>query len=182
MPLTRKVRDIMIPIADYAVVRSHEPLKEAVLHLRRVYCEVETGACTEAGHRTTLVVDDKGELVGILDFKAILKVLIPEIAGGMSAKLASLGISAAFAEESASDLDETKLSLRARAIKNAETPIREVMLKLRGTIDADTDLGEALKTMFRNKLVVLPVFDAGKLVGVVRDSDIFLAVASIFGE
>ena len=182
MPLTTKVRDAMIPIADYAVVRANEPLKEAALHLRKIYCEVETGACTEAGHRTALVVDDKGELVGILDFKAILRVLIPEIAGGMKAKLASLGVSAAFAEASASDLDETKLSLRARVIKNAETPIREVMLKLRGTVDADVDLGEALKTMFQNKLVVLPVFEAGKLVGVVRDSDLFLAVASILGE
>ena len=81
MPLVTKVRDLMIPLSDYAVVNVNDALGEAALCLRKVYCEAQTGSCTEAGHRSALVLDDKKDLVGILDFKSILRVFIPEIAG-----------------------------------------------------------------------------------------------------
>jgi hypothetical protein len=149
------------------------------VQLRQVYCEVENGTCTEAGHRTALVLNDDQELVGILDFKGILSVLIPEIAGSLSSKLASLGVSATFAQAGASDLDETKLGFQARVLKNAETIVKDVMLKIRGTIGPDADLVQALKIIYKNKIVVLPVIEGNKLVGVVRDSDLFLAVTAI---
>jgi CBS domain-containing protein len=128
------------------------------------------------------VVDASGELVGIMDFKTILRVLIPEIAGGLSARLEALGVSIAFAQADTADLDELRLSFRARVIKNAETKIRDMMLKVRGTIDANADLIEALKLMYRNKITVLPVYDDGKLIGVLRESDLFLCVADILME
>ncbi|MFC1834231.1 HPP family protein [Thermodesulfobacteriota bacterium] len=182
MPIKALVEDVMIPLRNCAVVGANDPLRTAAVQLREVYCEVETGACTEAGHRTALVLDDNQKLVGILDFKGILRVLIPEIAGGLSSRLASLEVSAVFAEAAASDLDETKLGFAARVIRNADTVVKDVMLKVRGSIDPEADLVEALKIIYRNKIVVLPVFEEGKLVGVVRDSDLFLAVAAILME
>ena len=98
MPVQLKVKDMMVSIDDYAVTTADKPLKEAVPKLMQIYCQVETGKCTEAGHRTSLVLDAQGELAGILDFKSILKVLIPEIAGGVSGKLHALGVSIAFAD------------------------------------------------------------------------------------
>jgi hypothetical protein len=41
-------------------------LKEAVPELMRIFCQVETGKCTEAGHRTSLVLDTQDKLVGVL--------------------------------------------------------------------------------------------------------------------
>ena len=79
MPVELKVKDLMVPLDDYAVTTADKTLKEAVPELMRIYCQVETGKCTEAGHRTSLVLDANGNLVGILDFKSILKVLMPEI-------------------------------------------------------------------------------------------------------
>lgn len=182
MPISKKVRDLVVPLSEYAVTGPDNTLREAVPALRRLYCEVEDGKCTEAGHRNILVVDASGDLVGIMDFKSILKVLIPEIAGGLSAKLEALGVSIAFAQAGTSDLDEMRLSFRARVIKNAEIVVRDVMLKIRGTIDADADLIEALKLMYNNKITVLPVYEGTKLVGVLRESDLFLAVAEILAE
>ena len=123
-----------------------------------------------------LVVDDSGTLVGILDFKSILKVLIPEVAGGLTAKLEALGVSIAFAQADSADLDETRLGFRARVIKNADTRVKDVMLAIRGIIDAEADLLEALKLIYNNKITVLPVYEGKKLIGVVRDSDLFLTV------
>lgn len=182
MPLTKKVKDCLIPISEYAVTTEDKPLREAVPMLRRLYCQVETGKCTEAGHRTILVLDRSGDLVGILDFKSILTVLIPEIAGGLTAKLEALGVTMAFAMADAENLDESKAGFRARVIKNAETPVGEIMLKVRGTIDADAEILDALKTIDKNRITVLPVYEGGKLVGVVRDSDLFLCVADILME
>ncbi|MGB6064365.1 MAG: CBS domain-containing protein [Desulfomonilaceae bacterium] len=182
MPITKKVKDILVPLSNYAVTSPDKPLRAAVPKLRKIYCEVEYGKCTEAGHRTILVLDDSGKLVGILDFKSILRVLIPEIAGGVSAKLEALGVSIAFAQADSADLDEARLGLRARVIKNAETKVKDVMLKIRGSIGSDADLLEALKSIYSNQITVLPVYEGGKLVGVVRDSDLFLVVAEILAE
>lgn len=182
MPIALKVRDLLVPLAEYAVTTVDKPLREAIPRLWKLYCQVEEGQCTEAGHRNILVLDGSGKLVGIMDFRSILRVLIPEIAGGLSAKLEALGVSIAFAQAGAVDLDEARSSFRARVLKNADTPVSEVMLKIRGTIAAEADLMEALKTLYRNKVSVLPVYDGDKLVGVLRESDLFLTVAGILAE
>ena len=72
MPISMTVRDLMVPIDRYAVATVDQTLGEAIPNLRKLYCEVEWGKCTEAGHRTILVLDQTGNLVGILDFKTIL--------------------------------------------------------------------------------------------------------------
>jgi CBS domain-containing protein len=182
MPVRKKVKDILIPLSEYAVTNPEKPLREAVRALRKIYCEVEYGKCTEAGHRTILVLDDSGNLVGILDFKSILRVLIPEIAGGLTARLEALGVSIAFAQADSANLDEARLGFRARVIKNAETKVKDAMLKIRGTISADAGLMDALKLIYNNKITVLPVYEGNKIIGVVRDSDLFLTMAEILME
>jgi CBS-domain-containing membrane protein len=182
MPVKLKVKDMMVPIDDYAVTTVDKTLKEAVPKLMKIYCQVETGKCTEAGHRTSLVLDGQGKLVGILDFKSILKVLIPEIAGGISGKLQALGISIAFSEVDAHHMDSSHHGFSSRVRQNAQTKVGDIMLKIRGSISADDRFIDALKMIYRNKVTVLPVFEGDKLVGVLRDSDLFLAAANVLME
>jgi CBS domain-containing protein len=181
MFLEKKVKDLMIPIKDYAITSPDKTLQEAILEMRRIYCEVETGKCTEAGHRTSFVMMD-GKLVGIIDFQCILRALMPEIAGKLSDKLASLGLSIAFAEADAHDLDEARAGFKERVLQNARTKVGDIMLKLRGRINANAEMMEALKLMHRNKVTVLPVYEGDKFVGVLRDSDLFLATANILAD
>ena len=181
MFLDKKVKDLMIPIKDYVVVSPEKTLREIILEMRQVYCEVETGKCTEAGHRTGLVMEDD-KLVGIVDFQSIMRALMPEIAGKLSDKLAALGLSIAFAEADAHDLDEAKAGFKERVLKNARTKVGDVMLKLRGQIESDAEIMNALKLMHKNRVTVLPVFEGEKVVGVLRDSDLFLATASILAD
>ena len=183
MFLDKKVKDLLIPLKDCAITHVDKPLRDAVNELQTVFCEVETGKCTEAGHRTSLVLDDNEQLVGILDFQAILKILIPEIAGTFSQKLQALGVSIAFAEGDATELDVSNEKFKARVVKNAETRVGDIMLRLRGkNATVDMTLVEALKLMHRNKITVLPVYEDDKLVGILRDSDLFLATAKILSE
>ncbi|MBI4965486.1 MAG: CBS domain-containing protein [Desulfomonile tiedjei] len=182
MPIAKKVRDLLVPLTEYATTKVDKSLREAIPTLRKLYCQVEEGRCTQAGHRHILVLDHSGELVGILSFRSILHVLIPEIAGGLTAKLEALGISIAFAQAGTANLDEARASFRARVIRNAETKVQDVMLKVRGTIEADAELMDALKLMYTNKITVIPVYEGKQLVGVLRESDLFLHVAEILTE
>ena len=177
-----KITSIMIPISNYPVVRPNSTLEEAVTLLRYAHCELERGICTEAGPNTVLVIDEEKGLVGILDFKAILKVLIPEVAGGLPDKLSLLGVSLAFAEGDAHSLDETSASFLARVRKNAKARVKDIMLKIKGTIQAETSLIDALKLLFKNKITMLPVYEGDNIIGIVRDTDLFLAVADILYE
>ncbi len=177
----KRVKDIMIPIENYATAKPDATLKEAVMILRISHCELDRGICTEAGPRTIFVTEGD-KLLGIIDFKQILRVLIPEVAGGISQKLQSLGVSVTFGEADAIHLDESSASFIARIRKNAEVKVKDIMLKVKGTIDADADLIEALKLIFKNKITKLPVYGGGKLVGVVRDTDLFLSVAEVLAE
>jgi CBS domain-containing protein len=96
--------------------------------------------------------------------------------------LQSAEISIAFAQADALDLDEARASFRARVIRNAETKVKDIMLKVRGTIQADADLMDAIKLMYQNKITVLPVYEGEKLIGVLRESDLFLAVAEVLND
>jgi CBS domain-containing protein len=183
MFLEKKVRDLMMPISDYAVTSVDKTLQEATLKMRKIYCEVDKDEkCTKGGDRTSLVMDPDGKLVGIIDFQCILRALMPEICGTFSDKLAALGLSIAFAEADAHDLDEAKAGFKERVLQNASTKVGNIMLKLRGHIDADVDIVKALKLMHRNRVTVLPVYEGDKVVGVLRDSDLFLAAANILAN
>jgi len=172
----------MIPLSKYAVVGPDASLKDAVTVLRKSHCQLDKGICTEAGPRTVLVVNQKNDLMGILDFRAILRVLIAEVAGGLTEKLRSLQVSIVFAERDIPELDEAHADFVARVRKNAEVLVKDVMLKVRGTIEANATLLDGLKLLFKNKINKLPVYDNGNLVGIVRDTDLFLAVAEILAE
>jgi CBS domain-containing protein len=54
--------------------------------------------------------------------------------------------------------------------------VKDIMLKVKGIIDADASLEEGLRTIVQNKISVLPVYDGDKAVGLIRDTDIFLAI------
>ncbi len=182
MPIAKKVRDLLVPLSEYASASVDDSLRQAVPKLRKLYCQIEEGKCTQAGHRNILILNKSQELVGILSFKSIIEALVPEIAGGIATRLQSAEISIAFAQADALDLDEARASFRARVIRNAETKVKDIMLKVRGTIQADADLMDAIKLMYRNKITVLPVYEDKKLIGVVRESDLFLAVADVLND
>jgi CBS domain-containing protein len=166
MFLKKNVQDIMIPIENYTRTSMEKSLKEAIIDMRKVYCEVETGKCTEAGHRTSLVMNEYGHLVGIIDFPTVLRALIP-------------GIFERFIEDHAT---HGQVGFKERVLMNAEVKVGDIMLKSIGYLNVGDNLLEALKVMLKSKVTVLPVYEGGKIVGVLRDSDLFLATASILTD
>jgi len=54
--------------------------------------------------------------------------------------------------------------------------VKDIMLKVKVTIDASASVEEGLRTFVQKKISVLPVYDGDKAVGLIRDTDIFLAI------
>jgi CBS domain containing-hemolysin-like protein len=167
------VRDLMVPIERYAVITLNDTLQEAVARLEEGYLKQDPGE----RHRTILVTDETGKLVGIIDFRRIIEVLIPECSEKVRQRLESLGLVVMAVRAPAGSPDDAGARFRDRALKNAQTKVRDIMLPIRGSTQADADLLEGIKIKCSNKLTVLPVYDGEKPAGVLRDVDVFLAVA-----
>lgn len=166
MFLKQNVQDIMIPIENYTTISIKESLKEAILDMRKIYCEVESGKCTEAGHRNCLVMNEYGHLAGVIDFPTILEALIPSVGEEVADLLTAHG----------------KAGFMERVIKNADVMVADVMNEIKGSLHVDDSLLQAVRTMHKGRTTVLPVYQGSKLVGVLRDSDLFLAVAAVFTD
>lgn len=176
MEFTQKTaRDLMVPLAEYPVVRTDDPLSKAVLRLSKEYLEPSA----DVRHRTILVVDDNRRLVGILDFRTILDALVPGRFAELGQKLDSLLKQAALAEAGLQDFAEVTQDFTDKVLALAKIRVRDVMLEIRGTIQADENLLNAVRMKCRKNVTVLPVYHEDKLVGVLRDVDLFLAVADV---
>jgi CBS domain-containing protein len=181
MGISEKIKDIMIPIEDTATVSVDAPLKDVIPALKKLYCQVEEGKCSEAGFRAVMVLDENRQVVGIADFQCLMEVLIPEITGSFPAKLHALwddlGTVSRF-----HFVEDPEHVLRTRIMENAKKQVGEVMRRIEAAIMIDVDVLEALMILYQSKCSMLPVYDGEHLVGVVRDSDLFLAIAAMLHE
>jgi predicted transcriptional regulator len=176
MPLVKKkVEDLMVPIEKYAVTTAESSLREAVSKLEEGFLKVDPSE----RHRTILVLDQSMKLVGIIDFRRIIEVLIPECSEKLRKKLEDLGLALRSIRSPLEDLEEAGAKFKNRVMNNAETRVADVMLRTRGSVQMGADLVEAIKIKCSNKLTVLPVYNGDKLVGVLRDVDVFLNIAEI---
>jgi CBS domain-containing protein len=60
--------------------------------------------------------------------------------------------------------------------------VKDIMLKVKGAIDVSATVEEALTAIVQKKISILPVYDGDKAVGIVRDTDIFLAITDSLEE
>ena len=139
----------MTPLSNYVTIHEKEPLVKAVELLKKSFCRDENGVVL--GHRSLLVLNDHRELVGILTIRTILAAIVSEPIGFSWADF--------FAEP-----DPTGLQM----------PVREVMrYVMTPHANADDPVDEAIHTILRGKVNILPVLEKGKVVGIVRAIDFF---------
>ncbi len=178
MGASKKIRDFMIPLNHVATITVDTTMKEAIQVLRKLYCEVQEGKCAQAGLPIVLVLDSDKQIVGTLDFKSIMDILVPEITGAFPDRIRglwdALGVVTKFPRP-----QETRLSLRDRLKKNLEKPVGDIVHSLIGATSAEADVLEALMALSDNQVNLLPVYDGDQLVGVVRDSELFLKIAEV---
>ncbi|GBF33541.1 CBS domain containing protein [Desulfocucumis palustris] len=160
MPVTRLVRNIMVPVEEYPMVEEGASVLEAVWKIRESFHRKDG---TWYGFQSLMVINDRGELVGILTLKSLLVALrlrefMDHILNG----------------------DPTGLFFTPHLIKDSKITVRKIMRPLSViTVQEDATIMEALLIILKNNINSLPVLSGTKPVGVVRTLDLFWFVGEL---
>ncbi|GAB6180496.1 hypothetical protein JCM14036_18150 [Desulfotomaculum defluvii] len=143
------IRDIMVPISEYSVVSEHAQVREAINILKKSFFRDGKGGIV--GHRSLLVSNKKGELVGIVTLRNILKAVLTKY-----------------------DLPDSYLWIYSVNNSGPNMPVKSVMRATKiAFVDIDDDLFKAVDMFLTKKVNSLPVLEKGKLVGIIRTIDVF---------
>ena len=167
----KKAGDIMIPIEDYTTIDPDGTIKEGIKRLKRSFENApSTSRIMEAGHRSILVLDNRKELVGTLSILDLIEAVRPAY---LSAPKPSMADSMQYSPMFWSGLFTTQ----AKGFVGRK--IKDVMSDAPLKIDQDTNLMEIANLMFTEKRRRMAVIREGKVVGVVREQEIFFEMAKI---
>jgi predicted transcriptional regulator len=176
MPLVSKtVRDLMIPLDDYPSVNVEATVKDAVLVLSESFLTLK-----EKRHRTVFVMDDDRKLVGILDFRRICEALVPQTVSTLTKEIDRFGLGPTFRDSGFDEISAESAGFKEKVLKEGQLKVKDIMLPIRGAIDIDSGLLNAIRMKCKNKVTVLPVYEGARVVGVLRDVELFMAVAAVF--
>lgn len=143
------IREIMVPISEYSVVSEHVQVREAINVLKKSFYKDERGGIV--GHRSLLVTNKKGELVGIVTLRNILKAVLTKY-----------------------DLPDSYLWIYSVNDSGENMPVKGVMRATKiAFVDIEDDLYKAIDLFLTKKVNSLPVLEKGKLVGIIRTIDVF---------
>ena len=167
------VKDLMVPISEYATVPEGSTVLEAVAALEKAQ---EVFAHTRYSHRAVLILGKDNRVVGKLSQFDFLRSLEPE------------GVHAG----SLTDIDKFGFSAKAAALQREQYRLQEIPLedifqdaaKLKVEefmqtpseseyVDAKTSLHTAIHQMITDPNLSLLVLEKKEIVGVLRLSDIF---------
>ncbi|RJQ28116.1 MAG: CBS domain-containing protein [Peptococcaceae bacterium] len=164
MPATheKKVKDLMIPIEEYSRVNINSTVKEAIMVLKESFCPAGTEHCT--GHRSVLVFDDDDNLVGLLTFRSLLVAIEPRFL-----KVEQWAVPVFW---------EGLFTERCR--EEAQKKVKEVMHPITlVTVNAEDTIIKTVYAMIKHKLGALPVVSNGRVVGMIRITEIFNEISEL---
>jgi CheY-like chemotaxis protein/CBS domain-containing protein len=170
----KRVMGIMVPLQEYTMVSAEDSVKDAILKLKASFAsKLSTSRLMETGHRSVLVMDDKNIVQGILAIRDLLELVLPSYLTAPKPSMAdSIQYSPMFWQ--GMFIKEVK--------QKSEIRIRDVMSPAPLTIEGTASLMEAAYMMMKNNARRLVVKTAGKVIGVIREQDLFFEMEKILRE
>ena len=171
-----RVKDLMVPLSEYATVPVGSTLFEAVLALEKAQEEFDH---TKYKHRGILILDKQKRVVGKLSHLDALRALEP-LADNDSGfeELGQFGFSPQY-------IRNLRKNRRKQAAPLADLCKRAVELKVEDfmhiahedeLIDHEATLDMAIHQLVNEKLLSLLVTKDGETIGILRLADVFAAV------
>jgi predicted transcriptional regulator len=166
------VKDLFMPIKEYPHIREDSSISEAFSILDESY----KGGC---GFRTILVMDEQNHLKGVLTLRDMIRAVVP---GFLKKKETSRS---GLQPYQPADQDYPDLLLiwqedfPERCQKEAEKTVGEVMTQIEETVTLDDPVAKCAYQIIKSDLVIIPVIDDGKAIGVVRLVDVFKEISDI---
>ncbi|WP_373500703.1 response regulator [Desulfococcus sp.] len=168
----KKAREIMIPVDHYTTILGEKTVREGIEMLMRSFEGlIASGSVMETGHRSILVFDRDGELEGMLSIQDLISAVRPAYLSAPKPSMAdSMQYSAMF---------WTGL-FTSQAAKLADTRIADIMSDSPPAVDENANLMELADLMYSRNIRRLVVTRAkGRVIGVVREQELFFEMASI---
>jgi CBS domain-containing protein len=171
------VKDIMVPLSEYATVSEDATLSDAVAALKKSQADFDQA---KYRHRAILIFDKTNHIVGKVNFLSILRALEPKYEEMLSDKgPLHMGFTRKFQKALFESLKLWQDPLEHICKKAAEIKVKTFMVtpKESEMIGPDQQLGEAIHQLVIGHHQSLLVSKDGKVVGVLRLADAFQAVA-----
>jgi len=154
----KKVKELMVPVSptcEYPVVYNTDTLKDAIKILKDC-----TGECKE--HRSIIVLKKEGsedKLTGILTVRDILNSITGKMITKDDDKNLPVSWSGFYSKSALGHSVTTKVG----------DVIRPLVTEY---VRPEQNASEAIRIMMTKKINILPVFDGGKPIGIIRAIDI----------
>jgi len=167
----KRVRDLMLPLKEYALVSEDATLLEALYALDRAQTRLPAG---KQLHRAVLVVNEREEVVGKLGHLGFLKALEPKYdqMGNLPA-LSQVGLSQEFLQSMMNDFRLWQDSLKNICRRAGSVKIKDAMRPVTENIDENASMTEAIHRIVMLQTLSLLVTRESKVVGILRLSDLF---------
>lgn len=176
-----KVKDFMVPLADYATVSKDADLYQAVVALKEAQAAFRQKPYM---HRAVLVFDDNNRIVGKLGMIDVLKGIEPGYKDIDLNKFASLGYGSKFTRHALEEYRLWKEPLGDICRKAFRTKVKDIMYTpSRGEyVDHEAGLDEALHQFVIGHHQSLLVTRNKEIAGILRLTDIFNEVCTAIEE
>ena len=167
----RLVTHVMVPLSEYTVLGADETIRDAIIALKNSFSsKISTSRLMETGHRSILITDAQDGLVGILSIKDLLLAIMPTY---LSTPKPSTAESIQYSPMFWSGMFTDQIQrLSDRKIQTVMSPAPE-------TIDENANLMEAAYMMLEKNARRLAVVSGDKLVGVLREQELFFEIERI---
>jgi CBS domain-containing protein len=175
---TFTVKDLMVPLSEYATVSEDATLYEAVLALEKAQESFEDKH-TRYSHRAILILDKDGNVVGKLSQLDVLKALEPKYQDLLEGRgLQRFGLSRQFMQSMLQQYRLFAEPLEEICRKAGEKNVRQFMYTP-GEGEYVTEhatMGEAVHQLIMGHHQSLLVTRDKKIIGILRLTDVFAAV------
>ena len=171
------VKEIMVPLSEYATVSEEASLSEAVAALNKSQADFDKA---KYRHRAILIYDQAHNIVGKVNFLSILRALEPKYEEMLSDRgPLHMGFTRKFQRAMFESLKLWQDPLAHICGNAAQIKVKSFMVKPQESelIEPDAGLGEAIHQLVIGHHQSLLVAKDKKIVGILRLTDAFQVVA-----
>jgi CBS domain-containing protein len=187
-PEDKRVKDLMAHIEEYEKIDAEAPLCEALQHLKR-YDERRKAGERVGIHKTMLVADSSGAIVGKLSLYDFIKGLVPEPARDrkLSRKFSSIVSGRALeVADQVGDMQERFKWLHSTFFDLVKTEtgkkVKDVMSPTYPLLTEDDTINKAIYIMFKENIRQPMVTRDGEIVGIINLMAVFAELQRIAGD
>lgn len=173
----KRVKDLMVPLSQYAIVSKDATLSDAVSALREAQKNYDQ---SKYKHRAILIFDENNAIIGKVNFISVLKGLEPQYDDMLSDTGPShLGFTKKFQKKMLEQFKLWQDPLERLCEKASNIKVSSFMTtpQPQEQIEGDSTLDEAIHHVVMGHHQSLMVTEGGKIVGVLRLADLYDVVA-----